>query len=120
MPVQLDPFDRRDIRVSAKHIKLGLGLGALVVAGVYLLEPESADLELCKEVAQIAYEECVNNDASQNEYIPSDNAPNACGLKRQQAMLDCYHKHFEDWGVSVETTTSQPQNRPEAEKEATD
>ena len=90
MPVQLDPFDRRDIRVSAKHIKLGLGLGALVVAVLYWLEPKSPAHELCKEAAQTAYEECVKNDASQNEYIPPDGAPKTCGLKRQQDLLACY------------------------------
>lgn len=89
MPVQLDPFDRRDIRVSAKHIKLGFGLGALVVAVAYLLEPESADFELCKEVAQTAYEECRNDASSQNDG-PLNPSQKDCGLKLEQDLLACY------------------------------
>ena len=48
MPIHLDPFDRRDIdrrdiKVSAKHIYLGLVLGALVVAVAYWLDPKVPD-----------------------------------------------------------------------------
>jgi len=88
MPVQLDPFDRRDIRVSAKHIKLGLGLGALVVAVLYWLEPKSPAYEHCKEVAQTAYEECRDDAASQNDG-PIKQSEKDCGLKRQQDLLAC-------------------------------
>ena len=89
MPVELDPLDRRDIRVSAKHIKLGLGLGALMVAVAYLMEPMSADFELCKEVAQTVYEECRNDASSQNDG-PLNSSQKDCGLKRQQDLLACY------------------------------
>jgi len=88
MPVQLDPFDRRDIRVSAKHIKLGLGLGALVVAVLYWLEPKSPAYEHCKEVAQTAYEECRDDAASQNDG-PIKQSEKDCSLKRQQDLLAC-------------------------------
>ena len=88
MPVQLDPFHRRDIRVSAKHIKLGLGLGALVVAVLYWLEPKSPAYEHCKEVAQTAYEECRDDAASQNDG-PIKQSEKDCGLKRQQDLLAC-------------------------------
>ena len=88
MPVQLDPFDRRDIRVSAKHIKLGLGLGALVVAVLYWLEPKSPAYEHWKEVAQTAYEECRDDAASQNDG-PIKQSEKDCGLKRQQDLLAC-------------------------------
>ena len=89
MPVQLDPFDRRDIRVSAKHIKLGLGLGALVVAVLYWLEPKSPAYEHCKEVAQTAYEECRNDASSQNDG-PLNPSQKDCGLKLEQDLLACY------------------------------
>ena len=89
MPVQLDPFDRRDIRVSAKHIKLGLGLGALVVAVLYWLEPKSPAYEHCKEVAQTAYEECRNYASSQNDG-PIKKSATDCGRERQQDLLACY------------------------------
>ena len=89
MPVELDPFDRRDIRVSAKHIKLGFFLGALVVAVLYWLEPKSPAYELCKEVAQTAYEEC-RNDASSQNGGPIKQSETDCGLERQQDLLACY------------------------------
>ena len=89
MPVQLDPFDRRDIRVSAKHIKLGLGLGALVVAVLYWLAPKSPAYEHCKEVAQTAYEECRNDASSQNDG-PIKKSATDCGRERQQDLLACY------------------------------
>ena len=37
---------------------LGLAIGVSVVAVLYYLEPKSATYELCKEVAQTAYEKC--------------------------------------------------------------
>ena len=89
MPVELDPFDRRDIRVSAKHIKLGLVLGALVVAVLYWLEPKSPAHEHCKQVAQTAYEECRDDAASQNDG-PIKLSEKDCGLKREQDLLACY------------------------------
>ena len=89
MPVELDPLDRRDIRVSAKHIKLGLVLGALVVAVQYWLEPKSPAYELCKEVAQTAYEEC-RNDASSQSDGPIKQSATDCGLEQQQDLLACY------------------------------
>jgi len=90
MPIYLDPFDRRDIKFSAKHLAFGLVIGSLMVAVLHWLEPKSPAHELRKEAAQTAYEECVKNDASQNEYIPPDGAPKPCGLKRQQDLLSCY------------------------------
>ena len=89
MPVELDPLDRRDIRVSAKHIKLGLVLGALVVAVLYWLEPKSPAYELCKEVAQTAYEECRNDASSQNDG-PLNPSQKDCGLKLEQDLLACF------------------------------
>jgi hypothetical protein len=89
MSIHLDPFDRRDIRVSAKHIKLGLVLGALVVAVLYWLEPKSPAYELCKEVAQTAYEECRNDASSQNDG-PLNPSQKDCGLKLEQDLLACY------------------------------
>jgi hypothetical protein len=89
MSIHLDPFDRRDIRVSAKHIKLGLVLGALVVAALYWLEPKSPAYELCKEVAQTAYEECRNDASSQNDG-PLNPSQKDCGLKLEQDLLACY------------------------------
>ena len=89
MPVELDPLDRRDIRVSAKHIKLGLVLGALVVAVLYWLEPKSPAYELCKEVAQTVYEECRNDASSQNDG-PLSPSQKDCGLKLEQDLLACY------------------------------
>ena len=89
MPVELDPLDRRDIRVSAKHIKFGLVLGALVVAVLYWLEPKSPAYELCKEVAQTAYEECRNDASSQNDG-PLNPSQKYCGLKLEQDLLACY------------------------------
>jgi len=90
MPIYLDPFDRRDIKFSAKHLAFGLVIGSLMVAVLHWLEPKSPAHELRKEAAQTAYEECVKNDASQNEYIPPDGTPKPCGLKRQQDLLACY------------------------------
>ena len=64
MPVELDPFDRRDIKVSAKHIKLGLVLGALVVAVAYWLDPKVPDTACTLPSAS---EECRDDVASQND-----------------------------------------------------
>ena len=44
MSIHLDPFDRRDIKFSAKHIYIGLVLGALVVAVAYWLDPKVPDM----------------------------------------------------------------------------
>ena len=89
MSIHLDPFDRRDIKFSAKHIYLGLVLGALVVAVQYWLEPKSPAYELCKEVAQTAYEECRNDASSQNDG-PIKKLATDCGRERQQDLLACY------------------------------
>jgi hypothetical protein len=89
MSIHLDPFDRRDIKFSAKHIYLGLVLGALVVAVQYWLEPKSPAYELCKEVAQTAYEECRNDASSQNDG-PIKKSATDCGRERQQDLLACY------------------------------
>ena len=67
MPIHLDPFDRRDIKFSAKHLAFGLVIGSLMVAVLYWLEPKSPAYEHCKEVAQTAYEECRDDAASQND-----------------------------------------------------
>ena len=89
MSIHLDPFDRRDIKFSAKHIYLGLVLGALVVAVQYWLEPKSPAYELCKEVAQTAYEECRNDASSQNDG-PIKKSATDCGREQQQDLLACY------------------------------
>ena len=64
MPAQLDPMHRRDIKVSAKHIKLGLVLGALVVAVAYWLDPKVPDTACTLPSAS---EECRDDAASQND-----------------------------------------------------
>ena len=64
MPVHLDPFDRRDIKVSAKHIYLGLVLGALVVAVAYWLDPKVPDTACTLPSAS---EQCRDDAASQND-----------------------------------------------------
>ena len=64
MPIHLDPFDRRDIKVSAKHIYLGLVLGALVVAVAYWLDPKVPDAACTLPSAS---EECRDGVASQND-----------------------------------------------------
>ena len=67
MPVELDPLDRRDIRVSAKHIKLGLVLGALVVAVTYWLDPKVPDTACTLPSAS---EQCRDDAASQKNDGP--------------------------------------------------
>ena len=64
MPVELDPSDRRDIKVSAKHIKLGLVLGALVVAVAYWLDPKVPDTACALPSAS---EKCRSDAASRND-----------------------------------------------------
>ena len=93
MPIHLDPFDRGDIKFSAKHLAFGLVIGSLVVAVLYWLEhwlePKSPAYEHCKEVAQIAYEECSNDASSQNDG-PLNPSQKYCGLKLEQDLLACY------------------------------
>ena len=55
MPLHLGD---RAIKFSPKHVLLGLAIGVSVVAVLYYLEPDSANYELCKGVAQTAYEKC--------------------------------------------------------------
>jgi hypothetical protein len=64
MSIHLDPFDRRDIKVSAKHIYLGLVLGALVVAVAYWLDPKVPDTACTLPSAS---EQCRDDAASQND-----------------------------------------------------
>ena len=64
MPVELDPFDRGDIKFSAKRIKLGLVLGALVVAVAYWLDPKVPDTACTLPSAS---EQCRDDAASQND-----------------------------------------------------
>lgn len=64
MPVHLDPFDRRDIKFSAKHIYLGLVLGALVVAVAYWLDPLVPDTAC---TLPSALKQCRDDAASQND-----------------------------------------------------
>ena len=64
MPIHLGD---RDIKSSRKHLLLGLAIGVLVVAVLYYLEPEAATYDLRKEVAQIAYERCSSDAASQDD-----------------------------------------------------
>ena len=89
MPIHLDPFDRGDIKFSAKHLAFGLVIGSLVVAVLYWLEPKSPAYEHCKEVAQTAYEECSNDASSQNDG-PLNPSQKDCGLKLEQDLLACY------------------------------
>jgi hypothetical protein len=89
MPIHLDPFDRGDIKFSAKHLAFGLVIGSLVVAVLYWLEPKSPAYEHCKEVAQTAYEECSNDASSQNDG-PLNPSQKYCGLKLEQDLLACY------------------------------
>ena len=64
MSIHLDPFDRGDIKFSAKHIYLGLVLGALVVAVAYWLDPLVPDAACTLPSAS---EECRDGVASQND-----------------------------------------------------
>ena len=64
MSIHLDPFDRRDIKFSAKHIYLGLVLGALVVAVAYWLDPKVPDTACTLPSAS---EQCRDDAASQND-----------------------------------------------------
>ena len=64
MPVHLDPFDRRDIKVSAKHIKLGVVLGALLVAVAYWLDPKVPDTACALPSAS---KKCRDDAAPQND-----------------------------------------------------
>ena len=89
MPIHLDPFDRGDIKFSAKHLAFGLVIGSLMVAVLHWLEPKSSAHELCKEVAQTAYEECRNDASSQNDG-PLSPSQKDCGLKLEQDLLACY------------------------------
>ena len=64
MSIHLDPFDRRDIKFSAKHIYLGLVLGALVVAVAYWLDPKVPDTACTLPSAS---DQCRDDAASQND-----------------------------------------------------
>ena len=64
MSIHLDPFDRGDIKFSAKHIYLGLVLGALVVAVAYWLDPKVPD-PAC--TLPSASKKCRDDAASQND-----------------------------------------------------
>ena len=83
MPVHLGD---RDIKFNSKHVLLGLAIGVSVL---YYLEPESATYELCKEVAQTAYERCSSNAASQDDG-PSNLPQKNCSLLLEQDLLACY------------------------------
>ena len=86
MPIHLGD---RDIKSSPKHVLLGLAIGVSVVAVLYYLEPKSATYELCKEVAQTAYEKCSSDMASQ-EHGPINLPHKNCSLLRQQDLRACY------------------------------
>ena len=64
MSIHLDPFDRGDIKFSAKHIYLGLVLGALVVAVAYWLDPLVPDTACTLPSAS---EKCRDDVASQKD-----------------------------------------------------
>ena len=86
MPIHLGD---RDIKSSPKHLLLGSAIEVLVVAVLCYLEPESATYDLCKEVAQIAYERCSSDAASQDDgpiNLPQRN----CSLLLEQDLLACY------------------------------
>ena len=86
MPIHLGD---RDIKSSPKHLLLGSAIGVLVVAVLCYLEPESATYDLCKEVAQIAYERCSSDAASQDDgpiNLPQRN----CSLLLELDLHACY------------------------------
>ena len=60
-----------------------------MVAALYYLEPNSPAYELCKQGAQIEYEHCNNDVASQNDG-PINLPQKDCGLKLEQDLLACY------------------------------
>ena len=60
----LDPLDRRDIKVSAKHFKLGVVLGALVVAVAYWLDPKAPETACALPSAS---KKCRDDAAPQND-----------------------------------------------------
>ena len=59
-----------------------------MVAVLYYLEPKSATYELCKEVAQTAYEKC-SSDAAPHDHGPINLPQTNCSLKLQQDLLAC-------------------------------
>ena len=85
MPIHLGD---RDIKFNPKHVLLGLAIGVSVVAVLYYLEPKSATYELCKEVAQTAYEKC-SSDAAPHDHGPINLPQTNCSLKLQQDLLAC-------------------------------
>ena len=85
MPIHLGD---RDIKFSPKHVLLGLAIGVSVVAVLYYLEPKSDTYELCKEVAQSAYEKC-SSDAASQEHCPINLPQTNCSLLREQDLLAC-------------------------------
>ena len=85
MPIHLGD---RDIKFSPKHVLLGLAIGVSVVAVLYYLEPKSDTYQLCKEVAQTAYEKC-SSDAAVQDGGPINLPQTNCGLLREQDLLAC-------------------------------
>ena len=85
MPLHLGD---RDIKFSPKHVLLGLAIGVSVVAVLYYLEPKSDTYELCKQVAQTAYEKC-SSDAASQDGGPINLPQTNCSLLREKDLLAC-------------------------------
>ena len=85
MPIHLGD---RDIKFSCTHVLLGLAIGVSVVVVLYYLEPKTATYELCKEVAQAAYEKCSSDTASQ-DHGSINLAQKKCSLMLDQDLLAC-------------------------------